>query len=151
MSAIFRGVFGYLFLVFIVRTVGRRPGRQMTPFEYVLIFFMGGLALTTLIGNDRSITNAFSVVMAVGLSHLTISVLRQQSPAFGRIVDGTPLVLLKDGQFMLETMRKMRIQDDDIMAAARDKGIKTLEQIEYAILERNGEISVIQKSEKGES
>ncbi len=147
MSAIFRAVFSYLFLVFIIRTVGRRPGKQMTPFEYVLIFFIGGLALTALVGNDHSITNALCAVMSVALTHLIIATLRQKYPAFGRIVDGTPLILLEGGQWRPDTMRKMRIHDDDVMAAARDKGIRNLEQIEYAVLERNGEISVIGKSQ----
>jgi uncharacterized membrane protein YcaP (DUF421 family) len=147
MSAVFRAIFAYLFLVFVIRTVGRRPGKQMTPFEYVLIFFIGGLALTALVGDDKSIVNALCAVMAVALVHLAIAVLRQRSARFGRIVDGTPLLLLSNGRWHPETMHKMRIQDDDVMAAARDKGLRRLEQIEYAILERNGEISVIGKSE----
>jgi uncharacterized membrane protein YcaP (DUF421 family) len=91
--------------------------------------------------------NALCAVMAVALVHLAIAVLRQRSARFGRIVDGTPLLLLSNGRWHPETMHKMRIQDDDVMAAARDKGLRRLEQIEYAILERNGEISVIGKSE----
>ncbi len=145
MSAVFRAVFAYLFLVFIVRTVGRRPGKQLTPFEYVLIFFVGGLALTTLVGDDHSIVNAITAVMAVALTHFVIAVLRQMSPVCGRILDGTPLILLEHGEWRAETMRKMRVQDDDVMAMARDKGIRSLEEIEYAVLERNGEISVIAK------
>ncbi len=148
MTVILRAIAAYLFLVFIVRTVGRRPGKQMTPFEYVLIFFIGGLALTALVGDDHSITNALCAVMAVALTHLAIATLRQISPAFGRIVDGTPLVLLERGQWHTETMTKMRIHDDDVMAAARDKGMRGLEDIDYAILERNGEISVIGKSKQ---
>lgn len=148
MSAVIRAAFGYLFLVFIIRTVGRRPGKQMTPFEYVLIFFIGGLALTALVGDDRSIVNAMCAVMSVALTHLAIAQLRQISPAIGRIFDGTPLILLERGQWHPETMRKMRIHDDDVMAAARDKGLRRLEQIEYAVLERNGEISVIGKSDQ---
>ncbi len=58
MGAVLRAIFGYCFLIFIVRIESRRPGKQMTPFEFVLIFFIGGLTLTTLVGNDRSLTNA---------------------------------------------------------------------------------------------
>ncbi len=145
MGAIFRGAFGYLFLVFLVRTAGRRPGRQLAPFEYILVFFIGGLALTSLIGNDRSLTNALCVVMGVALTHLLISVLRQRSATAGRIFDGTPLVLIQNGERVPEVMNGMRIQDDDIMTYARGSGIKTFEQIEYAVLERNGEISVFSK------
>jgi uncharacterized membrane protein YcaP (DUF421 family) len=55
MSAVLRAAYGYLFLVFIVRVVGRRPGKQMTPFEFVLIFFIGGLMLTAMVGDDASV------------------------------------------------------------------------------------------------
>ncbi len=56
-----------------------------------------------------------------------------------------PLVLLEGGRWRAHTMRKMRIQDDDVMAMARDKGLESLEQIDTAVLERNGEISIISK------
>ena len=54
MAAIFRAAFGYCFLVFMVRIAGRRPGKQITPFEFVLIFFIGGVTLTPMVGDDRS-------------------------------------------------------------------------------------------------
>jgi uncharacterized membrane protein YcaP (DUF421 family) len=139
-------MFGYCFLVFIVRIVGRRPGKQMTPFEFVLVFFLGGLTLTGMVADDRSFTNALCQIMTVALMHYAIAWLRQHSPAFGRFADGTPLVLLEKGQWHTETMSKMRIQDDDVMAAARDKGLERLDQIEYAVLERNGEISIVQSA-----
>jgi uncharacterized membrane protein YcaP (DUF421 family) len=147
MSTIFRAIFGYCFLVLTVRIVGRRPGKQMTPFEFVLVFFIGGLILTPTLGDDRSFANAACVVMTVGLLHFTFAWLRQVSPAFGRIVDGTPLVLLENETWHLQTMKNMGINDDDVMAAARDKGLKTLDDIKYAFLERNGEISIIPRSE----
>jgi uncharacterized membrane protein YcaP (DUF421 family) len=143
MGAIFRAIFGYCFLVLMVRVVGRRPGKQMTPFEFVLIFFMGGVTLTPMVGDDRSITNALCTIMTIALTHFVFAWLKQFSPAFGRIIDGTPLILLEKGQWHMETMAKMRIQDTDVMALARDQGLKTLAEIEYAVLERNGGISII--------
>lgn len=147
MGAILRGIFGYCFLILMVRIVGRRPGKQMTPFEFVLIFFMGGVTLTPMVGDDESISNAFLTIMAIGLTHYLIAWLKQRSPWVGRIVDGTPLILLKDNHWQTEMMERMGIQDDDVMAMARDKGLKSLDQIEYAFLERNGEISIIPKDE----
>ena len=64
-----------------------------------------------------------------------------------RLTDGTPLVLLEKGHWRPDAMKGMRIADDDVMAMARDKELKTLDEIEYAILERNGEISIIESSE----
>lgn len=148
MSSVLRAILGYCFLVLVTRIVGRRPGKQMTPFEYVLIFFIGGLMLTALIGDDRSVTNALSVIMAVAGTHYALAWLRQISPRAGRILDGTPLVLLSHGELQINTMRNVGIVDDDIMAAARDKGLWDFSEVGYAVLERNGEISIISKDEK---
>jgi uncharacterized membrane protein YcaP (DUF421 family) len=146
-AAVFRAVFGYCFLVLIVRTAGRRPGKQITPFEFVFVFFIGGLTLTPMVGNDRSLTNALCTVVTIALTHYGLAWLRQKSPRFGRLIDGTPLVLLKKGEWQIETMKRMRIQDDDVMAMARDNGLERLDQIDYAVLERNGEISIIKATE----
>jgi uncharacterized membrane protein YcaP (DUF421 family) len=87
--------------------------------------------------------------MPIAVTHYAIAWLKQISPTFGRIVDGTPLVLLSKGHWHIDTMRRMRIQDDDIMSMARDQGLKSLEDIDYAILERNGEISIIPSNKSG--
>ena len=60
MAAVVRAFVGYFFLVFVVHIVGRRPGKQMTPFEFVLIFFIGGLALTAIGWIRRPLFQAFS-------------------------------------------------------------------------------------------
>lgn len=143
MGGALRGIFGYCFLVLMVRIAGRRPGKQMAPFEFVLVFFMGGVTLTPMVGDDQSLTNALITITAIAVTHYAIAWLKQVSPTFGRIVDGTPLVLLSKGQWHTDTMLRMRIQDDDVMSMARDQGIKSLDEIDYAILERNGEISII--------
>jgi uncharacterized membrane protein YcaP (DUF421 family) len=148
MGPVLRGIFGYLFLVFIVRIESRRPGKQMTPFDFVLIFFSGGLTLTTLVGNERSLTNAISCVIAIAVTHFAVAWMRQKWPKIGMIVDGTPMPLLERGRWDTETLRNMRVADDDVMAAARDKGLKTLDDIEWALLERNGEISIIPGSKE---
>jgi uncharacterized membrane protein YcaP (DUF421 family) len=144
MAAVLRAFFGYFFLVLIVRVVGRRPGKQMTPFEFVLIFFIGGLALTAIVGDEVSFTNAICQVIAIGMAHYTLAWARSKSRRLARLVDGTPLILLEKHSWRANTLRHMRIKDDDVIASARESGIKALEEIDCAVLERNGEISVSQ-------
>lgn len=148
MAAVLRAFFFYLFLVFIVRIVGRRPGKQITPFEFVLVFFMGGLALTAMVGEDASLTNALLQVITIASAHYAVAWLRSRSSRIARLFDGTPLLLLESGQWRSHTLSEMGIQDDDVMATARDQGILTLDQIDQAILERNGEISIIKKEQQ---
>jgi uncharacterized membrane protein YcaP (DUF421 family) len=79
--------------------------------------------------------------------HWLVSSIKCRFPGFGAIVDGTPLTLLKNGEWQLEVMKGMRIDREDVMAAARTKGVSSIYDVAYAILERNGAISII-KSEK---
>ena len=105
MTAVVRAFLGYFFLVFIVRVVGRRPGKQMTPFEFVLIFFIGGLALTAIVGDEVSFTNAICQIITIGLAHYTLAWARSKSHRFARLVDGTPLILLEKQSWRADTLR----------------------------------------------
>ena len=147
MSTIIHAVFGYLFLLLIVRLLSRRPGGQLTLFEFVIVFLIGGLIILSTVGKDRSITNCATAILTVGLMHRLVSSIKGKFPRFGTVVDGTPLTLLKNGEWQLEVMKGMRIDREDVMAAARTKGVSSIYDIAYAILERNGAISII-KSEK---
>ena len=148
MAAVFRAIFGYLFLILMVRVVGRRPGKQITPFEFILIFFLGGLTLTGMVGDEVSLTNAFCQIVTVACCHYAIVWLRTKSPRMARLFDGTPLRLIDGGQYRVRTMAQMRVQKADLMAMARDQGMKSITDVELAVLERNGQISLIKKEEE---
>jgi uncharacterized membrane protein YcaP (DUF421 family) len=147
MSTIIHAVFGYLFLLLIVRLLSRRPGGQLTLFEFVIVFLMGGVIILSTVGKDRSVTNCATAILTIGLMHWLVSSVKSKYPRFGAIVDGTPLTLLKRGEWQLEVMKGMRIDREDVMAAARTKGLNSIYDVAYAILERNGAISII-KNEK---
>jgi uncharacterized membrane protein YcaP (DUF421 family) len=100
-----------------------------------------------MVGDDRSLTNALIQIATIAVMHFLLAWFRTRSPRFSLIADGTPLVLLEKGKWRKQTMKKMTLQDDDVMAAARDKGLERLDQIEYAVLERNAEISIIAAQE----
>ncbi len=146
MSTIIHAVVGYIFLLLIVRLLSRRPGGQLTLFEFVIVFIIGGLIILGTVGKDRSITNCGTAILTIGLMHRLVSSLRTRFPRFGAVVDGTPLTLLKSGEWQLEAMRGMRIDREDVMAAARTKGLSSIHDVAYAILERNGAISIIRNS-----
>lgn len=120
----------------------------MSPFEFVLVFFMGGVTLTPMIGRDSSLTNALIAIVSIATAHFGMAWLKQIYPPFGRLVDGTPLVLLEKGKWHIRTLRSVHIPQEDVMAMARQEGLKTLDEIDYAILERSGEISIIAAERK---
>jgi uncharacterized membrane protein YcaP (DUF421 family) len=148
MSTLIHAIAGYFILLLTIRLLTRRPGSQMTLFEFVLVFLMGGIIIASTMGNDRSVTNATCAVIMVGLLHRSISYARNRWTIVGKLIDGVPLVLYKQGQWQQEVMHQMKLAPDDILAAARTKGLRGFENIDYAILERNGQISILSKREK---
>jgi uncharacterized membrane protein YcaP (DUF421 family) len=109
---------------------------------------MGGVIILSTVGNDRSETNAVIAVMTIGLLHRLVSALSVRYRLFGLIFEGMPLVLIDRDQRHPGILHKMRIQDADLMAAARTKGVKTFGGIRYAVLERLGSISIIKEPKK---
>lgn len=147
MSTLWHAVIGYIFLTLIVRVLQRRAGAQMTMAEFVLIFLLGGVIILATVGKDRSVTNCTCGVIAVGLMHRMISYYKIRYPRFGAVVDGVPLVLVKQGEVQEDVVRRMNIAKADIMAAARLNDLRSMDEIEYAVLERDGGISVIKRKE----
>ncbi len=150
MYTIIHAILGYFFLLFVVRLLSRRPGGQLTPFEFVIVFLIGGLIILATVGDDKSATNCIGAILTIGLMHRVTAQVRTSSRRISTYVDGVPVMLLQRGQWHTEVMHGMRIDDQDVMATARSKGIRSLEGIKYAILERVGTISVIASDEKSD-
>src|SRR5438445_12916145 len=119
----------YWILLFILRIIPRRTGNIMTPFEFILLFLLGGLGVQAVLGEDRSFTNAVLGLMSVALMHLLVATLKQHFRAFGKLADGTPSVVLEEGEWHEHRMNALRVQAQDVMAAARQQGIKNRDQI----------------------
>jgi uncharacterized membrane protein YcaP (DUF421 family) len=143
MVSIIYATLAYFLLLTAVRVLSRRPGGQMTPFEFVIIFLIGGVAILCIVGTDRSETNSILCVITIGLTHRTMSLLKHRHRRLSLIIDGPPLILLKDGEWQTETMKRMRVHEMDVMASARSAGMKTVDQVKTAVLERNGSITTI--------
>jgi len=120
----------------------------MTLFEFVIVFLIGGVIILSTVGNDRSITNCTCAVITIGLMHTLASTLKLKWPRLGAIIDGTPLVIYSKGKWHSEITKGMQIDANDVMAAARGKGIRSIEEIKYAVLERNGSISIVRYNEQ---
>jgi uncharacterized membrane protein YcaP (DUF421 family) len=149
MATIIHAVIGYFLLTLVVRVLTRRPGAQMTLFEFVIVFLMGGVIILSTVGNDRSMTNCCCAILAVGGMHRVVSGLRLRYPKFSTILVGSPLLLVRKGELQEHVMKGMNLAPEDIMASARLNGLRSFDQIDYAVLERNGGISIIKKQDEG--
>jgi uncharacterized membrane protein YcaP (DUF421 family) len=145
MPTIVHAIIGYFVLLLVVRVLKRRAGSQITLFEFVLIFLIGGTVILSTVGNDRSVTNCTCAVIAVGLIHRSLAWAKSKSPRLGAIIDGVPLVVIRHGEWQQEVMEGMKLNREDIEMAVRSAGMTRMSEIDYAILERNGRISLLRK------
>src|SRR3954452_9417200 len=132
METILRAVAAYVFLLFTLRIIGRRSVAHMTPFELIVLFLVGGMTVQAIVTDNRSLTNAFLAVMAVALMNVLVAALKQRSRIFGKVADGTPIVVF-DGHWLYDRMDQLHLQEQDVLAAARQQGLERLEQVRYAL------------------
>jgi len=148
MATVLKAAAAYLVVLFAMRLIGRRTASQQAPFDMVVLFLFGGMTTTAILGADRSFTAAMTGIFTVGLMHILVSWLKLRSVLFERIVDGTPIVVFEEGRWSEDQMRKLRMQEADIRTAMRQEGLIEMDAVRYAIIERDGTISIIPKEKQ---
>jgi uncharacterized membrane protein YcaP (DUF421 family) len=146
MESILRGAATYLLVWLIFRLTGKRTLPQITTFDAVLLLIISETTQAALTDDDNSFTNSVLLILTMLGLDVIFSCLKQYFPVVEKIMDGKPLLLLTPQGLNKEAMKKERVDEHDILHAARDlQGIGSLDQVEYAILEQTGEITIIPK------
>jgi uncharacterized membrane protein YcaP (DUF421 family) len=150
MDSISRALVVYVLLLVLFRVAGKRTLANTTTFDLVLVLIISEAISNVLVGTDYSFTNAALIVTTLILADIGLSFVKRQAPRVEALIDGVPLVLYRNGRPLTAHMARERVGLDDILAAARERqGVSRLEDIEEAILERSGEISVIPRRRRG--
>ncbi len=144
MESVISGAATYLSILIFTRITGRRALAETTVFDIVLLLLLAETAQGYLLRNDPSYTNFVIVLATFGIIDVTLSYLKLHSDFAQALIDGAPTVLMKDGKVLEDRLRRARVTTDDILEAGRKQhGIATLEEIDAAVLETGGGISVI--------
>jgi uncharacterized membrane protein YcaP (DUF421 family) len=146
MQMVFRAAAAYWILLFAVRLIDRRTDSQMAPFDLIVLFLFAEITITAVLADDHSVVGAFSGICTIGLMHVLVSWLKTRSDWFGRIVDGTPVIVVEHGAFNRRRMLRLRLNDQDVTAAARQRGLMRLDRVRYALAERDGKISIVENA-----
>jgi uncharacterized membrane protein YcaP (DUF421 family) len=144
MDSVLRAAAVYLILLVIMRIAGKRTLAQVTTFDFILLLIIGEATQQALLGEDFSIINAAIVIGTLVLLDIGLSMLKQRSEAFDRVIDDSPVVIVDNGKLLRDRMDRARIDEQEILVAARElHGLERLEQIKFAVLERSGGISIV--------
>ncbi len=148
MDLMIRGIAVYLFLLLIFRISGKRSLRNATTFDFVMLLIVAETTQQALVGDDSSVTSAFLLIVVLVGTDILLSLVKRWSPRLDRLLEGQPLVILRNGVPLRRRMRLERVDEEDILSAAREtRGLDRMEQIKRAVLERNGAISIVPRRE----
>ncbi|HSE02580.1 MAG TPA: YetF domain-containing protein [Methylomirabilota bacterium] len=144
MDSVLRAGATYLLLLLVFRIVGKRTLAQITPFDMVLLLIIAESTQQALVGPDYSMVNAALVVMTLVGIDIGLSRWRHRSRRVEKLLDDLPVVLVDRGRPLTSRMDEERVDVSDIMEAARrQQGLERMDEVKYAVLETNGEISII--------
>lgn len=144
MDSVLRAAAIYFVLLLLFRITGNRSLAQITVFDFVLLLIISESAQQGITGNDYSVVNAVILISTLAGIDILISLFKQRSSKVDRVIDGLPLILVRQGEVLKDRLEKVRVDEDDILEAARElQGLEGMRQIKYAVLERSGDISII--------
>jgi uncharacterized membrane protein YcaP (DUF421 family) len=146
METIIRATVAYWVLLFVLRLLGRRAASQLSPFELIVMFLLGGMSIQSIVSDDRSLFTAMIGILTIAFNHLGVSALKQRFEGFRKLVDGTPIIVVQNGVIDRRLLHGLRMLEEDLMAAARRSGLMSLDQVRLAVVERDGNITLF-KSE----
>lgn len=150
MEPIIRGLAIYFFLLIVFRIAGKRTLAEVSSFDLVLLLIISETTQESMVDDDHSMTNGMLLILTLVGASIALSLIKQRSKKLNKILEGTPLVVVDHGRMLKERMDKSRVDEDDILEAARMmQGLERIDQIKYAVLERDGTISVVPKEGEG--
>jgi len=145
---IVRTIILYLIIVLVLRVMGKRQIGQLQPFELVIILMISELAVIPSQDSGIPLVAGLFPVLILLLLGLAISEIALKSEKARGIICGTPTILINKGQILEAELRKLRYNLSDLLEQLRVKNLPNIADVEYAILETNGQLSVIPKTGK---
>src|SRR3954463_1073106 len=142
-----RAIIVYAFLLVILRLTGKRQVGQLAPFDLVLLLILSNAVQNAMNGGDNSFTAGAILATALVVLNGLVGIATFRSKWLEGLVEGRPKVLIHNGRLYESVLRAQRLTHHELMAALRRSGCACVEQVHVAILENNGQISVVPRTD----
>lgn len=148
---IFRISFFYFFIILIYRLMGKREVGQLGIVDLIVSILIAELVAISVEDGNKSILASVIPILSLVFLQMVLSYVSLKSGKVREILDGSPSFIIKNGKINYKEMIKQKYNLDDLLTQLREKGYRNIEDIEYAILENNGTLSVFEYNKKGDS
>jgi uncharacterized membrane protein YcaP (DUF421 family) len=145
MDIVLRAAAAYVFIVFLMRVVGRRELSSMEPSDIILLVVIGDLVQNGVTQSDYSVTGLVLAAGTIGLLATATAFLTYRSKRIRSVVEGEPVILVQNGETIDRNLKNERLTLDELMEQARLQQIESLDQVKWAVLETSGSISFIEQ------
>jgi uncharacterized membrane protein YcaP (DUF421 family) len=135
----------YVFMTLLMRVIGRRELSSLAPSDLVLLIVLGDTVQQGLTQDDYSLTGALIAVCTIGALQVFTSWVSFRSPRGRKVLEGEPIVIIQDGKLVERNLRRERMTPDDVAVEMRMQQVGAFDEVQWAILENNGQMSFIKK------
>lgn len=142
-----RSLVSLIVLFLITKAIGKKQVSELSLFDYVIGISIGNFAAEMIMDFNSNYYNGIVAMTTFGLIAWLVSYFTMKSMVLRRIIVGTPTVLIQNGKIIEKNLRKMMIDINDLLEQCRSNGTFDVNEIEYAIMEANGKISILPKKE----
>lgn len=136
----------YFFIIFVYRIMGKKEVGELSIIDLIVTILIAELAAICIEEEKTSIFVSIIPIIVLVVSEITLSYLTMKNEHIRNFIDGKPSVIIKKGKINFSAMKKIRYSLDDLTSQLREQGIKSLDEVDYAILENSGNLSVFEKS-----
>ncbi len=147
LTIIIRSILIYFIVLFVYRLMGKRQLGQMQPFELVLTLIIADLATIPMAEVSVPVLHGIVPLLTLVVMHFILTILTKSSQFLSKLISGKPSIIINPKGIDYNAMKKLNLSTDDIFAALRECGYFSISQVQYAIMETNGKVSVMPKSE----
>lgn len=141
-----KGIISIVVMFLFTLLMGRKQVGQLNMFDYIIGITIGSIASEMTIANDIGIVEGTLGIAIYAISAFLISEWTMKSITARRLIVGTPCIIIQRGKILEKSLKKVKIDLNDLMQEARNNGYFDMSEIEYAIMEANGRISFLPKS-----
>ncbi len=142
-----RTVLVYLLVLLVIRMMGKAELSNMSPFQMVVVFMIAELAAIPIESEDASLEIGVISIATLTLLQISISFISLKSERFKHFINGKPSILIDEGKINYKELKKLRITINDLMEQLRLGNSPSISEVEYAIMESNGDLSIIQRAD----
>jgi uncharacterized membrane protein YcaP (DUF421 family) len=143
LEIIARTVLVYLVVLIGLRVSGKREIGQMTIFDLVVLLLIANAVQNAMVGPDNSLLGGVVAALVLLVLNAMIAWIRMRSPGIRRLVEGSPTLLVLHGEILEKNMRREGMDQETLETAFREHGVPSLSEVEMAVLEIDGSISVV--------